>query len=59
MAGDLDQIVREYFLSRFWRVGRGNNSIFQRKAYHLSFSMASVREPTLRSVISLQSIFLL
>src|ERR1700676_2356497 len=34
-----------------------NTSIFHRKAYHSSFPMASVREPTGRSVISFQSIF--
>src|SRR5712691_6563685 len=34
-----------------------NTSIFHRKAYHSSFSMASLREFTGRSVISFHSIF--
>ncbi|MCK1480660.1 hypothetical protein IVB27_39565 [Bradyrhizobium sp. 197] len=36
-----------------------HTSIFRLKAYHSSFSMASVREPTGRSVISFHSIFFL
>ena len=36
-----------------------NTSIFHRKAYHLSFSMASARETTGRSVISFHSTFFL
>jgi len=36
-----------------------NTSIFLLKPYHSSFSMASVREPIGRSVISFQSIFFL
>jgi hypothetical protein len=36
-----------------------NTSIFHLKAYHSSFSMASAREPTGRSVISFHSIFFL
>src|ERR1700724_297336 len=36
-----------------------NTSIFHLKAYHSSFSIASAREPTGRSVISFQAIFFL
>src|SRR6266478_6266757 len=65
-AEDRDQIGRRWAVLSFdssalqpdlrilW-----NTSIFHRKAYHLSFSMASARETTGRSVISFHSTFFL